>query len=117
MRRFIMLSILGGLICSGCGRVGSRAVGVASRSAERRTAVILGRDLERDSAAKAFEVRGSRRVFKYTTESGARKTLRRGFAPGTHFTSNVRRGRPLTPAHAAERYGLGYEPRKRLTVT
>jgi hypothetical protein len=117
IRAFIALSILGSLCCTSCERVGSRAVGVVSRSAERRAAAVLGRDLERDGASKALQLQAPRRVFKYTTEGDAQKILERGFAPGMHFTSRVNPGRPLTPAHAAERYGLEYAPAKRMAVT
>jgi hypothetical protein len=117
MRAFLAVSILASLFCSSCGRVGSRAIGLASRSAERRAAAALGRDLERDAASKAFQLQVPRRVFKYTTEGDAKTILEKGFAPGMHFTSKVSPGRPLTPARAAERYGLDYVPEKRMTVT
>jgi len=117
MRAFLAVSILALLILAGCGRVGSRAVSAVSRSAERRATAVLGRDLERDAASKALELQAPRRVFKYTTEGDAKKIVEKGFVPGMHFTSKVNPGRPLTPARAAERYGLGYAPEERMTVT
>jgi uncharacterized protein YceK len=117
MRVLSVLLVVPYLACSGCGKVASRTIGVMSRSAERRAAAVLARDLERDAASKAVQLQVPRRVFKYTTEADAQRIIEKGFAPATHFTSNATVGRPLTAAHAAERYGLRYGPEKRVTVT
>jgi uncharacterized protein YceK len=117
MRILSVLLVVPYLACSGCGKVASRTIGVMSRSAERRAAAVLARDLERDAASKAVQLRTPRRVFRYTTEAQAQRILEKGFAPGMHFTSNAMQGRPLTAAHAAERYGLSSAPEKRFTVT
>jgi len=112
-----MLTLLVELACTGCGRIGSHVVGTISRSSERRSAAIMERDLERDSLRRALKLPAPGRVFKYTTEEDAQEIHGRGFVPGMHFTSNVKPRRPLTPAHAAVRYGLAYEPATRLAVT
>lgn len=117
MRITVALLVLLSLACAGCGKVASRTVGAMSRSAERRAAAALARDLERDAASRAVQLQAPRRVFKYTTEADAQRILEKGFTPGMHFTSKARPGRPLTAAHAAERYGLSYAPEKRVTVT
>lgn len=116
MRIPCVLSVVLYFACSGCGRVASRTVGAMSRSAERRAAAVLARDLERDASSSATQLQTPRRVFKYTTEADAQRILQKGFAPGTHFTSNAKPGRPLTAPHAAERYGLSYAPEKRITA-
>ena len=116
MRVCVAVSVLVSVVCGGCGRVGSRAAGALSRSAERRATAALGRDLERDAASKALQLEAPRRVFKYTTEGGSQRILQEGFTAGTHFTSKVSAGRPVTRVHAAERYGLPYAPEKRMTV-
>ena len=102
---------------TGCGKVASRTVGGMSRSAEWRAAGVLARDLERDAASRAVQLQDPRRVFKYTTKADAQRILEKGLAPGMHFTSKATPGRPLTAAHAAERYDLSYAPEKRVTVT
>ncbi len=117
MRIVLTVSLFAALLLGGCGRVGSRAVGAISRSAERRAAAVLGRDLERDAASKAIRLRASQRVFKYMTKEDSEKVLENGFRPRTHFTSHVSPGRPLSRTGAAARYGLRYEPDQRLTVT
>lgn len=117
MRFAVALIVFLGLVCTSCGEVASRTAGSISRAAERRTATALERDLARDAASRAIQVETPRRVFKYASEADARDIVEHGIKPGMHFTPNTAAGRPLTAAHAAERYGLDYAPDKRLTVT
>lgn len=105
------------LSCLGCGRIAERAIGTVGRSAQRRSVSVLSRDLERDTASKLAKLQASRQVFKYATESDANRMLAKGFPAGSHFTSGIRAGRPLRASQAAKRFGLGYQPRKRLSVT
>jgi uncharacterized protein YceK len=104
-------------VVSGCGRVAERAIGSVGRVAEQRSAVILARDFDRDAASKLTRLPQSRRVFKYTTNADARRMMAKGIPTGSHFTTGVKPGRPLSSSSAAKRFGLGYKPGKRLSVT
>jgi hypothetical protein len=101
----------------GCGRIAERAIGDAGRVAERRSAAILARDLDRDAASRLTRLPQARQVFKYTTKSDAKRMMAEGIPSGSHFTSVVKPGRPLSSSHAAERFGLDYKPSERLSVT
>jgi uncharacterized protein YceK len=115
VRFVVLIAIL--LSCLGCGRIAERTIGTVGRSAERRGASVLSRDLERDATSKLTRLQVPRQVFKYTTKSDAERMLAKGFPAGSHFTSGIKAGRPLRASRAAERFGLGYQPRKRLSVT
>lgn len=117
MRFGVALTVFSALVCTSCGEVASGTAKAVSRVAERRTTAVLERDLERDAASRAIQLKAPRRVFKYASETDASDIVEHGIKPGMHFTPSVAAGRPLTAAHAAERYGLGYAPDKRLTVT
>jgi hypothetical protein len=114
-RLFTVIALL--LACLGCGRVAERAIGTVGRTAERRGAAVLSRDLERDAASKIARLRTERQVFKYATKSDAKRMIAKGFPEGSHFTSGIKPGRPLRASRAAARFGLAYEPRQRLSVT
>lgn len=111
----LLLALL--LVTVGCGRVAERAISNAGRVAERRSAALLARDLDRDAASRLTRLSEARQVFKYTTKSDAKRMMARGIPSGSHFTSGVQSGRPLSSSHAAERFGLDYKPSKRLSVT
>lgn len=112
-----VLAVCAGFMLTGCGRVSPGRVGrAAARSAERRVADTLARDLARDRASRTTRLRAERRVYKYTTESKALLFERQGFPPRTHFTASAGPGRPLSGITAKERYGLTYTPNRRLSV-
>jgi len=52
----------------------------------------------------------------YTTEARAAREVQQGVKPGTHMTPNAPVGRPLTPGHAQQRYGLENKPEVRMTI-
>ena len=101
----------------GCGRMAERALSTAGRAAERRGASLLARDFDRDAASRLARLPKARQVFKYTTNADAERMMAKGIPVGSHFTSGIKVGRPLSSSHAAERFGLNYKPRKRLSVT
>ena len=116
--RLVLPLVCAGFLLAGCGRVSpGRIEKAAARAAERRAASILARDLARDNASRITRLQTERRVFKYTTESQARKFERKGFPPLTHFTASEGPGRPLSGKAAQKRYGLPYTPDRRLGVT
>jgi hypothetical protein len=77
---------------------------------------ILRRDLARDSRLPVRRLEEPRTVHRYTTAAQARRELRQGLRPGTHTTSNARRGRPPAADTARRRYGLPRQPQVRETI-
>ena len=106
MSRLVCSCLCGALWLSGCGKVASETIErAAGRAAGRRAATAFSRDLERDAASKLIRLQRERHVYKFTTESQARKFAREGFPPSTHFTASGSVGRPLSGAVAKKRYG------------
>jgi hypothetical protein len=91
--------------------LGRRAV---ARSLERRPAPgianTLRRDLSRDHVTPPSILSRDRIVNRYTMLPRARVEVRRGLTSGTHLTSRVRPGRPLSANSAQKRLGLPNRP-------
>jgi hypothetical protein len=81
--------------------------------AESRMLGTLRRDIERDRATAPRILERDRLVSRYTTMKRARIEAREGLAAGTHFTSRLRPGRPLSAEYARARYGLPIRPEVR----
>lgn len=97
-------------------RVGA-AVGRAAKTRVQRLARIAWLDRKAHQRAVERVLAAPRRVFRYTSTSGARQALRRGFDKVTHFTTRVWRGRPLSAVNAQRRFGLPTTPTRRLDIT
>ena len=118
-KRTAIFSVVSAMLCvllvtlsAGCGRVSERV----GRSAAKRAASVLGRDLARDTASRTVRLGREIRVFKYMTEGDKAVAQRFGFQPRTHFTPSAKPGRPLSGVAAQKRYGLPSRPDERLTV-
>jgi hypothetical protein len=109
--------VLLGCSIAGCGRAGATVAGRAAVAVRTRAMGAVTRDAVRDRATRVVKLGTERRVFRYTTSEPAARARSAGFPAGTHFTSAVTRGRPLSGAKAADRYGLPHVPDHRLTVT
>lgn len=94
--------------------VGGHKAVTAAEKARRPMVDILRRDRVRDSRLPVRKLEQPRKVFRFTTLKQARLYRQTGVPSGTHFTAKVGPGRPLTAAHAKERYGLPRIPRARL---
>ncbi len=57
-----------------------------------------------------------RTVFRFTTKERALGEARRGLPPETHMTARGGPGRPMTPDHARQRWGLPKTPEVRETI-
>ncbi len=115
--------VLGGILTPAVadgGPVGKTVAKAAAkgvyRSLGKRWARLARRDLVRDLRTPVTRLRRPRPVFRYVTPKRARLERKRGFAPGTHFTSRATRGRPLTAANAQRRVGVPTRRTRRLTV-
>lgn len=97
--------------------LGRRAV---ARAIERRPplglANILRRDLSRDRATPPSILSRDRTVNRYTMLPRAKVEARKGLMSGTHLTSRVRPGRPLSANIAQRRLGLPNRPEARERV-
>lgn len=89
----------------------------AAASAKKSMAKVLRLDRIRDARTPVSRLARQRTTFRYATPNQARMEVRRGIAPGSHFTSRATRGRPLSAPAAAARYGLPAGKTTRLTVT
>jgi len=91
--------------------------GALARSLERRPAPsmtsILRRDLSRDRATAPRILSRDRIVNRFTTLPTAKVEARRGLTSGTHLTSRVGPGRPLSALSAQKRLGLPVRPEVR----
>jgi hypothetical protein len=114
-RKFAVILFIAFLACphSYAARIplGRRAV---ARSIERRPAPgltnMLRRDLSRDRATPPSILSRDRIVSRYTVLPRAKVEARNGLASGTHLTSRVRPGRPLSANGAQKRLGLPSRP-------
>ncbi|MEM2001035.1 MAG: hypothetical protein QXT77_00115 [Candidatus Methanomethylicaceae archaeon] len=107
-------------------KVGARQLGKAvargaARSAGRvfrRVSItkILRRDLQLHRRTPLRPLARPRRVFRYTSLAQARREVRKGILRGRHMTARARPGRPLTAAHAQQRFALPRKPRVRMTI-
>lgn len=98
-------------------RTQARAVERQSvRSVDRNATRATVRDFKRDSASPAKRLSRELTTFRYATRAEAKRELRSGIRPRTHFTSSARPGRPLSARAAQARYGLPRTPEVRMTV-
>lgn len=93
-----------------------RAVVTAAGQARRQIPNVLKLDRLRDSKLAVKRLTEPRQVFRFTTNKQAQFYRRRGVPSGTHFTATAGPGRPLTAAHAKQRYGLPRMPSARVEV-
>ena len=93
----------------------SLARSLESRSAPSMSS-ILSRDLSRDRVTPPRILSRDRMVNRYTTLPRAKVEARKGLPAGTHLTSRVRPGRPLTALSAQSRLGLPVRPQARERV-
>jgi hypothetical protein len=122
MTRGIAVLLIVGLLAgtsASAARIPMRG-GSLARSLERRSAPsmasILRRDLSRDRVTPPRILSRDRVVNRYTTLPRAKGEARKGLAAGTHLTSRVRPGRPLTARSAQSRLGLPTRPQARERV-
>jgi hypothetical protein len=91
--------------------------GIWSHPQERRApqamAETLRRDLSRDRITPERILPRDRFVDRYTRLSRSRAEARIGLSAGTHLTSRVRRGHPMSAQTVQERYGLPKLPQVR----
>lgn len=89
--------------------------GSAQRGAERGalrsgTRSFFRREHLRDLRTPSKPLARPRTVYRYVPAPKARSEMRRGIAPGRHFTSRPAKGRPLGAARAQKAYGLPRKP-------
>ena len=77
---------------------------------------IWRRDLSRDRATPPKILPHDRIVNRFTTLPRAKVEARRGLSAGTHLTSRVHPGRPLSASGAQKRFGLSILPEARERV-
>lgn len=129
MRVLLGFSLLGGtppwLFHAEGGGLGQALLGRVLKGAARGPAAkgvkpswteIHARDAARDAVTPAKPLMAPRTVHRYTTEARAAREVQQGIKPGTHMTPNAPAGRPLTPGHAQQRYGLETKPEVRMTI-
>ena len=117
MATWVLLALIPVRACSGGAMAERRAVSRAfERKAESRMAGVLERDLKRDLSTAPKTLAKDRYVYRYTTAARARAEAGEGLAAGTHVTSRIRPGRPLSAARAQTRYGLPARPQVRERV-
>jgi hypothetical protein len=86
------------------------------RRSESEMANIWHRDLSRDHATPPKILSRDRMVNRYTTLPRAKAEARGGLSSGTHLTSRVSPGRPLSALSAQNRLGLLIRPEAREKV-
>jgi len=86
------------------------------RRSESEMARIWRRDLSRDHATPVRILPHDRLVNRFTTLPRANVEARSGFSAGTHLTSRVHPGHPLSAAGAQKRLGLSILPEAREKV-
>lgn len=96
--------------------LGRSAVRAAAKKAMPRMTRALAKDLVNHRTTPVKILTAPRTVFRYATQSAARKDLASGLAPYSHMTSRGAPGRPLSAANAAKRYGLPRRPDVRETI-
>jgi hypothetical protein len=117
MAIFTLLALIPVRACSGGAVAERRALSRAfERKAESGMASTLKRDLKRDLATTPKSLTKDRYVYRYTTAARARAEAGKGLAAGTHVTSRISPGRPLSAARAKTRYGLPVRPQVREKV-
>lgn len=84
--------------------------------ASRQYKKILKRDAARDAATAAKPIKRERSVYRYTSWQEAQAAKKTGIKAGSHMTSGVRRGRPISAETARQRYGLGNKPSARIKI-
>ena len=110
----ITLALIPLRACSGRVLERERFVSLSlERRAENRMLGTLRRDMERDRITAPRILDRDRLVSRYTTMRRAHIEAREGLDAGTHFTSRLRPGRPLSAEHARLRYGLSTRPEVR----
>jgi hypothetical protein len=120
-RRISLLLLTAVLVCANAfaARIPLRR-GVSARSLERRPAPgmanALRRDLSRDHITPTRILPRDRFVNRYTVLPRTRVEVRRGLAAGSHFTSRVQQGRPISAEVAQKRFGLPNLPQAREKV-
>lgn len=77
---------------------------------------LLERDVARDAATQAVPAAQARMVWRYAREAQAKREMRAGITAGSHFTANVKQGRPPNPLTAQRQYGLPQAPQVRMRV-
>lgn len=118
-----LVFVLGVVLLAACGpasqhverSVAKKLVTAGSAKAAQSKA-ILNRDLRRDLATRVTRLKASRTVFRYMSGAEAKAVRARGIAAARHFTATGGRGRPLSGANAAKRYGLPVVPSHRASV-
>lgn len=88
----------------------SVATQTAKEAEAARLAAIYKKDLARDAKTVAKPLAKEQQVHRYTTAKQAQKEVKSGLQPGTHTTSALAQGRPLSGNHAKDRYGLEKSP-------
>ena len=94
--------------------VGRKAIQKSTK--QKAYTKVLQRDALRDSKTKAKTLIKARKVNRYTSSKKALFEKKNGLKPGTHMTSGVKRGRPITSQTAKQRYGLARKPRVRMQI-
>jgi hypothetical protein len=77
---------------------------------------VLRRDAARDATTRSVRLTNSRAVARYTSQTRARLERRTGISSGSHFTSRLHRGRPMSSKNARLRLGLPKRPSVRESV-
>ncbi len=112
----LLLSVFLGSIHANAVRIPIRR-GALARSLEHRPSPsissILRRDLSRDRATAPRILSRDRIVNRFTTLPRAKAEARKGLTTGTHLTSRISPGRPLSALSAQKRLGLPVRPEAR----
>ena len=77
---------------------------------------VLRRDAARDATTRTVRLGRPRTVARFTTRAQARLEMRNGIGPRSHFTPQLRPGRPLSSRQAWRRFGLPKAPTVRESV-
>ena len=96
------------------GKSAGRATARVAAKTRMPAAQVMKLDRLRDSQAPIRMLTKPRSVFRYTSNEQAQLYRQRGVPSGAHFTVNAGPGRPLSAAHAKERYGLPRAPTARV---
>jgi len=94
--------------------VAGRATARVAAKTRMPVAQVMKLDRLRDGQAPIRMLTKPRSVFRYTSNEQAQLYRQRGVPSGAHFTVNAGPGRPLSAAHAKERYGLPRAPTARV---
>ena len=99
------------------GRIARRVTLATERFTRAEWARIAKLDRAAHRVAETKVLARPQTVSRYVSKARARVEAQRGFGAGTHFTTGVHRGRPLSATAARERYGLRRPPQAVETVT